>query len=246
MNHFNHIDSLPHRHRLTCDPVSILAGTSIAASAGGGISSIIGQNTSRQLSKGAEGRLRLAVEDQIIQNRRRATDDYLRQVSGEQLRQRQEEEASVEKSHDISQGAKQASSTSIASAAERGVSGRTVEQIVSDYQLQEDKEIGRIRTNQQFANQQHRENLAGYRSQFDQRVSSIQPYVPAVQAPVDYFSPIFGILGTTARTGLTAKWGSEASTTGSGNGVKPASGLKPGPFLDLGFGWSSPSGSKAN
>ncbi len=237
MKHLNHIDSLPHRYRLTCEPVSILAATSIAASAGGGISSIIGQNTSRQLAKGQQERQRLAVEDQIVQNRRRATDDYLRQVSGEQLRQRQEEEAAVEKSHDIAQGAKQASSTSIASAAERGVSGRTVDQIVSDYQFQEDKEIGRIRTNQQFQNQQHRENLAAYKTQFDQRVSAIQPYVPAVQAPVDYFSPVFGLVGQAAKTGMTAQWGKHGGSSGSGSGVKTASGLQPGPFLDLGFGW---------
>lgn len=237
MKHLNHIDSLPHRYRLTCDPVSILAGTSIAASAGGGISSIIGQNTSRQLSKGQQERQRLAVEDQIVQNRRRATDDYLRQVSGEHLRQRQEEEAAVEKSHDIAQGAKQATATATASAAERGVSGRSVEQIVADYGMQEDKEIGRIRTNQQWQNQQHRDNLAGYRSQFDQRVASIQPYVPAVQAPVDYFGPAFGILGSAARTGLTAQWGKHGGSSGSGSGVKTASGLQPGPFLDLGFGW---------
>jgi len=213
-----------------------MAAVSIGASAGGGISSIIGQNTSRQLSKGAEERKRLAVEDQIVQNRRRATDDYLRQVSGEQLRQRQEEEASVEKSHDIAQGAKQASSTSIASAAERGVSGRTVEQIVSDYQLQEDKEIGRIRTNQQFANQQHKENISGYRSQFDQRVASIQPYVPAVQAPVDYFGPAFGILSNAARTGLAAQWGKVSDGESSSSQPK-AAGQPYGPFAPPGFGW---------
>jgi len=103
---------------------------------------------------------------------------------------------------DVSRQADAATGTAIASAAERGVAGRSVDQVVSDYQYQENLEIGRLRQNQDMRNVQHSENIAGYQDEFTQRVSAVKPYMPRPQAPVDYFGPIFGIGKDAASTGM--------------------------------------------
>jgi hypothetical protein len=182
-----------------CEPVT-MATIAIGASAGGAATNIIGQNTTRQMNKGYENQKKNAQDDLIIENRKRATHDYLREVRLEQLEQSQEESSVSEQSNDIARQAEGATGQAVASAAERGVSGNNLETIISDYDFQQNKEVGLLRLNQAMANMQHTENIAGAKDQFDYRVSSVKPYVPRVQPPVDYFGPIFGAVSDSAKT----------------------------------------------
>lgn len=186
-----------------CEPTTLAVAAGTMAVAGAG-STIIGQNSQRQLAKGYENQKKNAQDELIIENRKRATDDYLRQVRLEQLTQQQEKEALAEKSTDVSRQSTSVQATALASAAERGVAGRSVDQIISDYHMQSDLEIGRMKANQEMKDSQHQENIAGYADQYKNRASSIQPYIPRPQAPVDYFGPIFGAGAQIVGAGMAA------------------------------------------
>jgi hypothetical protein len=165
--------------------------------AAGAATKIVGDNTQRQMNKGFENQKKNAQDDLIIENQRRATHDYLRQVRLEQLQQTQETQSLVEQSQDVRKQAAGATGEARADAAERGVAGNSVEMIVNDYEFQQNQEVGRLRQNQDMKNKQHTENVAGYNDQFDQRIAAVKPYIPRTQPPVDYFGPAFSAVGST-------------------------------------------------
>lgn len=167
--------------------------------AGGAVTNIIGQNTTRQLNKGYENQKKNAQDDLIIENRKRATHDYLREVRLEQLGQTQETASVAEQSKDVAKQTAEAKGQAMASSAERGVAGNSLDTILSDYEFQQNQEVGRLRMNQDMKNTQHTENIGGFKDTFDYRVASVKPYVPRVQPPVDYFGPLFQAVGTTAQ-----------------------------------------------
>ena len=170
------------RFRLLCEPMTIIAGTAMAA---GAASSIVSANNARQTAKGTENAKKNAQDDLILENQRRATHDYLREVRLENLQATQETEALTEKANDAAHVTSDAKSTAIASAAERGVAGNSLDQIINDFNFQQNQEVGRLRVNQSMKDQQHRENIAGYGDQFSARASAEQPYIPRAQPPVD-------------------------------------------------------------
>ena len=178
-----------------CEPVSITMATVAVA---GAAASIAAQNQARQVAKGNENAHKNAVDDQIIENRRRATHDYLREVRLEQLQSTQETEALTEKSNDIAHNVAEAKGTTVAGAAERGVSGNSLDSILSDFDFQQNQEVGRLRINQGMKDQQHVENIGGYNDEYNARVTGVKPYIPRTQPPVDYFTPILGIAGAAA------------------------------------------------
>lgn len=189
---------------LSCDPVTATAGAGLL-SAGSAVTSIIGQNTNRQLQKGTENQRFLARQDQIAENQKRATADYLAQVSDENLKMTQEHQSNAEQFNDNTKTQRRGDADAEVAAAEGNVAGHNLDAIHNDYQMQTDFVNGRIATNQQWADYQHTRNDQGYANAYYNRATSIQPYQKAVQPPVDYFGPIFGAAGNTTRTGLDAK-----------------------------------------
>lgn len=194
--------------------MTIAAGTMMAA---GAASSIVAQNNARQVAKGNENAMKNAQDDVIIENRKRATHDYLREVRLERLASTQETEALTEKSNDIAHSVADAKGTAVASAAERGVAGRSLDTILSDFDFQQNQEIGRLRVNQEMKDQQHQENIGGYYDQYTARVTEVKPYVPRTQAPVDYFTPIFGMAG-----GMAGSMKGLGAITGGAGAAKTA------------------------
>ena len=192
--------------------------------AAGAATSMIAANTSRQVAKGNENAMKNAQDDVIIENRRRATHDYLRDIRLEELQSTQENQALSEKTGDIAQTTASAQGTAIASAAERGVSGHSLDTILSDFDFQQNQEVGRLRINQQMKDQQHVENAGADADEFNARVTAVKPYIPRTQPPVDYFTPIFGLAGGLqgATKGLSAILGG----TGTQNKTTPTN---PGP-----------------
>lgn len=170
----------------------------------GAVVTIIGDNTNRQLQKGQENQKRLAVNDQIAENRRRATADYVAQTSDENLKMTQEHQANAEKFNDNTKTLVKANSDADVAAAEGNVAGHNLDAIHSDYALQNDLANGRIATNQQWADYQHTRNDVGYEKTYENRSMSIQPYQMAVQKPVDYFGPVFKALDSDSKTAMAA------------------------------------------
>lgn len=170
-----------------------------AGAVAGGVMGGISANNARQVAKGNENARRNAQDDLIIQDRARATHDYLREVRLEQLQATQEQEALTERANDIAHTVADAKSTTLASAAERGVAGRSLDSILADFDFQQNQEVGRLRINQSMKDQQHVENTGGYADQFTARATSEQRYIPKTQPATDYFMPIFGLVGNLAQ-----------------------------------------------
>jgi hypothetical protein len=189
--------------------MAMVAGGSAIA---GAATNIIGQNTTRQMNKGYENQKKNAQDDLILENRKRATHDYLREVRLEQLTQAQETSSLAEQSQDTLKQAAGATGEAKASAAERGVAGNNLETIISDYDFQQNQEVGRLRINQEMKNNQHTEAIAADKDSFDYRVASVKPYVPRPQAPVDYFGPIFGAVSSIGQGAMSAGVGKPAGS----------------------------------
>lgn len=193
-----------------------------AGAVAGAAFGVIGAKATNKANKASENQRKNAQDDLIIENRRRATHDYLKQVRLEQLQGLQENEAITEKAFDITKQEIGAAGQARASAAERGVAGNSVETIVNDYEFQQNQEVGRLRQNQAMKDAQHVEVTGGSRDQFDQRVAAVQPYVPRQQPPVDYFGPIFAAASTAAA----------AFRGGGPSGTLPGAGAAPKPPLE--------------
>lgn len=196
-----------------CAPLAVLAVMAVASAA----LQVKGQSDARKMAVSQENHKRMAQEQAILENRSRATKDFIRQSRLENMQSRQETIAMREEGQDVRNQALAASGTAVASAAERGVAGRSLDMILSDYEFQQNKEIGRMRMNQTMKDQQHAENIGGFQDQFEYRVSAMQPYVPRPQAPVDYFGPIFGAVSTVAGGAMAAGYGKPGPSTPSTN-----------------------------
>lgn len=183
-----------------CEPVSITMGV---MAAGAAVTSIVGANNARQAAKGTEENRRKSVESQIAENRRRATADYIQTVRDEQLTQRQEEDSVTQKIQDQSFTERAAASTAKVSAAERGVSGQSLALIDADYRYQTDVASSRLQLNQDQANYQHKRNIQNAGAEYNNRASSLTPYIPKPQAPVDYLGPIFQAGGQAMSGGVS-------------------------------------------
>ncbi len=190
-------------------------GTAIGAVAGAAMG-VLGSVTNNKNAKKTEEARRIARDQQITENRRRATDDYLNQVRTEQLAQTQENAAVAQKSIDITHQRDNTVGTAVASAAERGVDGRTVDQIVQDYHFQSDTEAGRLRINQQGRDNQHFQNIQNYDRQYYNRITGTPTYAQQPVAPVDYFGPILALGGNLAKTGMAAGVGQNGGKTPGG------------------------------
>ncbi len=192
-----------HENRFcSCEPVSVLTGLSLAVAAGGAASSIAGQQGQNSAAKQVQDQNAKAVDDQIIENRKRATQDYLMAVQDEQLQQAQERQALVEKELDLSRTERDANSKAVVAAAESGVSGQSLAAIQADYRFQQDQAAAKLGINQDNANYQHSRNIDAHGVQYRNRATSIQPYQRQPVKPVDYFGPIFGAVGAGLNAGV--------------------------------------------
>jgi len=209
-----------------CEPISVGMGVMAIA---GAASSIMAQQQAASAGDATEEARRIEQDNVIEENRRRASEDYLNTVRLTQTRQEEEHSAVVQKVSDVRQQQAHSVATAGASAAERGVTGRTVDQIMSDYAFMASEEAGRLHENQSRADRQHGETIRAAQTEFNVRSTSIRPYVKQMQKPVDYFSPIFQAAGQTMGTYSAVQksagpGGSIPAVTG-GAGVQTVGGL---------------------
>lgn len=176
------------RFVLSCEPVTLTMAAMGAASAG---MSIAGQVQARGTHNSVEEHRRQTQEEAIEENRRRATHDYITNVRLEQQQQYQEQEAVRQKAMDIERQGDSSIATGMASAAERGVAGRTVNQIAADFEWMSNEETGRLKHNQHLSNLQHNENIRAFGTEYSNRVSSMKPYIKTPAKQIDFFGPVF-------------------------------------------------------
>lgn len=190
------------------------AGASMGAMAGpwgaaagavaGAAMGIIGSRAANKNAKAVEENRRIAQEQAMAENRRRATTDYLNQIRLENVQMAQEHTALVEKTHDLKMNTDQAASAANVSAAERGVGGRSLDQIIADYHAQNDLEVSRLNENQTMRDYQHGQTVQGADRAYWNRVTGMQPYQKQPVAPVDYFSPAFKLVGDLGKIGMAS------------------------------------------
>lgn len=196
---------------IICYPLVIMGAMAAASAA----AQIAAQQQAQAQGAAAEDAQRIESENAIEINRRRATGDYLTQTRLEETARMQEEESLAEKSSDVFRQANKTKGTGAASAAERGIAGRTVDQIAQEYDFAANLETGRLRENQKLANAQHNENIAANGTEYTNRVTSIQPYNMQPQKPVDYFGPVFGAASQLVQTDVNLTRSSPTATTGT-------------------------------
>lgn len=217
---------------LTCEPVTLaMAGMGVAQAG----MNIYGQFQARDAHNATEEYRRLEQENVIEENRRRATKDYLTSVRLEQTQQQQETESVAQKSFDVFQQATRSVATGMASAAERGVAGRTVDQIAADFDFMANEETGRLKENQKLSDLQHVENIRSYGTEYSNRIAAVKPYVKTPAKPIDFFGPIFQAGAQTLNTGVNVakvSGGFDKAFLGSGFGAEKSNplALSPGPW----------------
>jgi hypothetical protein len=199
-----------------CNPAAAMIGLSVAQ---GGMS-IMGQQQRQRAEIEYQQANAEARNNQIVQNRSMATQSYIQQVTAENLMKAQEEQANAEKGKDLAIQKMQAVGTAKAAAADAGVDGASLDNLLNDFNRQESMMLGRLDLNQQFSDQARTSREAGYGNTWKQRVTSIQPYQPSPVAAVDYLSPILSIgksgLETYNKIGPAPKVGSTPKSTSAG------------------------------
>lgn len=183
-----------------------------AGAVAGAAMGIIGSRAANKNAKATEENRRIAQEQAMAENRRRATTDYLNQIRLENVQMSQEHAALAEKTSDLSRQTEHTVGAANVSAAERGVGGRSLDQIISDYHSQNDLEVTRLNTNQGGRDTQHAEVSRGADQTYWNRVTGMQPYAKQPVAPVDYFSPIFKLVGDVGKIGMASGAGQPGGT----------------------------------
>lgn len=194
-----------HEHRFpTCEPATLTMASMGIAAAGAG-ASIAGQSQANSAAKQVEQQKEKAVDEQIRENRRRATSDYLAKVQDEMLIEYQEKQALAEREIDMNRTARAAGASANVAAAESGVAGQSLAAIHADYQFQLEQAKGRLGINQEQANYQHTRNIQAYGKEYENRATAVQPYQKQPVKPVDYFGPIFGAFGQSLNTAVNTQ-----------------------------------------
>lgn len=199
----------------SCEPATLTMASMGVAAAGAG-TSIMGQRAQNSAAKQVEDQKAAAVNDQIIENRRRATSDYLMKVQDEMLQEYQEKQRLAEQELDLNRKERRAGASADVAAAESGVSGQSLAAIHADYAFQVEQAKGRLGISQDWANYSHKRAIDAYGVEFNNRATSIQPYQRQPIKNVDYYGPIFGMLGAGLDTGVRT-----GAFVGTGQKINP-------------------------
>lgn len=186
---------------------------------GGAAMGIIGSQQANKAAKATEENRRIAQEYAISENRKRATADYLNAIRMETVQAAQEHESVAERSTDITRQRDNTVGTAAASAAERGVDGRSLDQVIASYHMEADTEIGRLKANQRMKDRAHGESIVAADRGYYNRITGMQSYAPKQVKPVDYFSPIFGAVGDLGKIAMASGAGKNGGTVNTSTGA---------------------------
>lgn len=164
-----------------CEPATMamaLTGLSIVTSAAGSIVGYMGQAQQASAQAAYQQQLVVSRNEQIAENNRLANESYLQQASQLRLRQQQEDEKASQDIQQTQKEAAQARARARVATGEAGVSGLSVDGLLSDFYRQEDVFRESVRRNREIGSLQTTEDIKGFRAQAEGRIASIRPYIP--------------------------------------------------------------------
>ena len=178
-----------------CDPVS-MGIAMIGTSGAGAAAQVVGDTARYNAEKGYQQNLVNQNREQIKNNRQVATEEYLNKVRLEQKAGQQEQDSIVEQRFDLMKQRRAAQASAKVSAAEGGVGGVSIDDLLLDFHRQEAFSMGRILSQQEWSKQQRQENIRSYGMEYKARANSIPFYQPAPIRKPDYFGPVLGVVNT--------------------------------------------------
>jgi hypothetical protein len=191
-----------------CDPVSLSVAVIAVSVASAGLS-VYGQQQQQKAQVAYQNKLQAANQQQMEQNRDLATRAYLDQANAANAQLAQSREAAAVSNFDASRETLQARGAAIASAAEAGVYGGSLDALLSDFGRHEGMFASRNEANLIYKQQQTAAQVKGYHTEATGRTAGIQPYQPAPVAPVDYFGPALQVVQTGLNTGLNYQYAAD-------------------------------------
>jgi hypothetical protein len=173
--------------------VSIIGVVIAAASAAW---SLYQQNQQTQAQNKYQKTMAEQRDQQIEDNYALSVASANNQYRALQDRQQQETDAAAQKIQEGNiQGAK-ARSTALAAAGEAGVSGLSVNSLLSDFMAQEARYRSSVKTNLGYANSQLEDQKQGVYAEATGRAQSIQPYIKEPVATPDYVGAALRVGGS--------------------------------------------------
>jgi hypothetical protein len=187
-----------------CDVISptVLLVTALAVSAASAGLSVYGQQQQQKAQVSYQARLQEANQKQMEQNRDLATRAYLDQANAAHAQLAQSRESAAAANFDQHRETLQAKGAAIASSAEAGVYGGSLDALLTDFGRHEAMFANRNATNLIYKQQQTAAQVKGYHTEATGRSAGIQPYQPSPVAPVDYFGPALQVVQSGANSGL--------------------------------------------
>jgi hypothetical protein len=181
-----------------CDVSLILTGVMIASTVASGVTGYMGQMKAAKAQEQYQNQL---VKDQSIyrnQVAEQANKSFIDQSYQANLRLQQEAEAAGDETFQRNQEAAQLRARTRTAAGEAGVSGLSVDNLLADYQRQQDYANMNTQTNLLFSKKQTAEDVKGMRADAISKVSGVRNYIPSpVQRP-SLLSTIFDTTGKVA------------------------------------------------
>jgi hypothetical protein len=149
-----------------CAPMALAAGSFIIGAA---------QGVMGYMQQSAQAQAQNQMYKQNQQNAARATADAMR---GTSMRQAQEQEAAAAQTFETNLQARSARATARVAAGEGGVFGNSVDSLLRDFFMREDRAVGNIERNTEMTVAQLQQEKVGQGWQYVDRVNSMQKAAP--------------------------------------------------------------------
>ena len=175
---------------ITIIAIAISVAMSVAAAA----VQYMQQQAAAEANQRNQAAMMKAQDEAIAQNAALANRAYMEETKTLQEKQRQTEEIAVQRELGVSINAAQARSTALTAAGESGVSGQSVNMLLSDYTRQEVDYRFQSQTQVGYERDQMQRELEGAQMKAEGRTQSMKPYQAQ---PVQYPS----LLGAGLRVG---------------------------------------------
>lgn len=187
-----------------CDPVTITLATVAGASGvGGQVLDFMGEKQMAKAQEDYQVQTAIAVNKQISENARLAKLAYVNKVAQEQLGIGQEREAMIARLQDKRAERQQAQAATRVLAAEGGVQGLSLNNLMADYTRQEATFADRSRRSLSFTEAKAQANINDAAVEYAGRVQSIQPYRGQLITKPSILKPILGSAQQLSTLGLS-------------------------------------------
>lgn len=179
-----------------CDFGLTLTALSIAASVGSAAAGYMGQQKAANAQQNYQNQVAADQANYKNQVATQANQAFIDQTYQQNLNTQQNAAAASQKAQQVQTESAQARARVAVSAGEAGVSGLSLDSLVSDYYRQEDFAKQNIAMNQTFTEKQAAEQNKGFRSEAISRVSGVRDYIPTPVVHPNPLSSIFDAAGS--------------------------------------------------